>query len=81
MKQSLQSFVQITFSLLVVFTLATACSPTEATMPNIILIMPDDAGYGDYACLGSPIMRTPSIDAFMQEGLLLSQFHVSPKCS
>lgn len=81
MKQSLQSLVQITFSLLVVFTLATACSPTEAGRPNIILIMPDDAGYGDYACLGSPIMRTPSIDAFMHEGLLLSQFHVSPKCS
>jgi len=53
----------------------------QAAKPNIILIMPDDAGYGDYACLGSPIMRTPSVDAFKQESLLFTQFHVSPKCS
>jgi hypothetical protein len=31
--------------------------------PNIILVMPDDAGYGDYACLGNPIMRTPSVES------------------
>jgi autotransporter-associated beta strand protein len=49
--------------------------------PNIILVMPDDVGYGDYACLGNPIMRTPSVDAFKKEGLLFTQFHVSPFCS
>ena len=49
--------------------------------PNIILVMPDDVGYGDYACLGNPIMRTPSVDAFKQQGLLFTQFHVSPTCS
>lgn len=27
--------------------------------PNIILVMPDDVGYGDCACLGNPIMRMP----------------------
>ena len=56
-------------------------SEEKPSKPNIILIMPDDAGYGDYACLGSPIMRTPSIDAFKDEGLLFTHFHVSPKCS
>ena len=76
------SLVQIAFTLLVaVLTLAAAQAQTEPARPNIILIMPDDAGYGDYACLGSPIMRTPSVDAFKQEGLLFTQFHVSPKCS
>lgn len=82
MKSSNIFFIQITFSLLVlIITLASGCSPTETSKPNIILIMPDDAGYGDYACLGSPIMRTPSVDAFKQESLLFTQFHVSPKCS
>jgi arylsulfatase A-like enzyme len=52
-----------------------------AQKPNIILVMPDDVGYGDYACLGNPIMRTPSVDAFKKESLLFSQFHVSPTCS
>ena len=49
--------------------------------PNIIIVMPDDAGYGDYACLGNPIIRTPAVDAFKQQGLLLKQFHVSASCA
>lgn len=53
----------------------------EAEQPNIILVMPDDVGYGDYACLGNPIIRTPSVDAFKKQSLLLTQFHVSPTCS
>jgi len=51
------------------------------TRSNIILVMPDDVGCGDYACLGNPIIRTPSVDAFKSESLLLTQFHVSPTCS
>jgi arylsulfatase len=43
--------------------------------------MPDDVGCGDYACLGNPIVRTPSVDAFKTQSLLLTQFHVSPTCS
>ena len=65
---------------ILLFMMASA-EPLASQRPNIILVMPDDAGYGDYACLGSPIIRTPSVDAFKQEGLLFTQFHVSPKCS
>jgi arylsulfatase len=54
---------------------------TATKQPNIILVMPDDVGYGDYACLGNPIMRTPSVDAFKKQGLLFTQFHVSPTCA
>lgn len=49
--------------------------------PNIILVMPDDVGYGDYASLGNPIMRTPAVDAFKKQSLLFTQFHVSPTCA
>ena len=27
----------------------------ENPKPNIILVMPDDVGPGDYACLGNPV--------------------------
>ena len=56
-------------------------SAADDTKPNIILIMPDDAGYGDYSCLGNPIIHTPSVDAFKKESLLFTQFHVSPTCA
>jgi arylsulfatase A-like enzyme len=49
--------------------------------PNIILVMPDDVGYGDYGCLGNPVMQTPAVDAFRRQSLLFTRFHVSPACS
>jgi arylsulfatase A-like enzyme len=52
-----------------------------AQRPNIIFVMPDDVGYGDYGCLGNPIIQTPSIDAFKKQSLLFTRFHVSPTCS
>jgi arylsulfatase len=58
-----------------------AADAPKPSKPNIILVMPDDVGYGDYACLGSPIMRTPAVDAFKKQGLLFTQFHVGPTCS
>ena len=45
--------------------------------PNIIIIMPDDAGYGDISCLGHPIIKTPNIDTLKKQSLLLTQYHVS----
>lgn len=61
--------------------LVCAAAGAEPVRPNIIIVMPDDVGYGDYASLGNPIMRTPSVDAFKKQGLLFTQFHVSPTCS
>ena len=56
-------------------------SVSAAARPNIVIVMPDDLGYGDYACLGNPILRTPSVDAFKKKSLLFTQFHVSPTCA
>ncbi|MFZ5829485.1 MAG: sulfatase-like hydrolase/transferase, partial [Planctomycetota bacterium] len=61
--------------------LGSTAASAETSAPNVILVMPDDVGYGDYACLGNPILRTPSVDAFKQESLLFTQFHVSPTCA
>lgn len=49
--------------------------------PNIILVMPDDVGVGDYSCLGNPVIHTPSVDAFKNQSLRFTQLHVSPTCS
>ena len=47
--------------------------------PNILLIVADDMGYSDVGVFGSEI-STPNIDALAAEGVMLTQFHVSPNC-
>src|SRR4051812_6296862 len=59
---------------------ADAIEPTTRP-PNIILVMPDDIGYGDFACLGNPIVQTPNIDRFHAESVRFTSFHVSPTCA
>ena len=49
--------------------------------PNIIVVMPDDVGYGDFSCLGSPIVQTPHVDAFWRQSVRFTDFHVSPTCA
>ena len=46
--------------------------------PNIVIVMPDDVGYGDYACLGNPIIHTPAADAFWKQSVRFTDFHVRP---
>lgn len=69
------------FATVVILALAAGTSAAQTSTPNIILVMPDDVGYGDYRCLGNPIMNTPSVDAFMKQSLLFTKFHVSPTCA
>ncbi|MEQ1824372.1 MAG: arylsulfatase [Pirellula sp.] len=49
--------------------------------PNIILIMTDDQGMGDLACLGNQILKTPNLDRFHKLSTRFTNFHVSPTCS
>ena len=37
-------------------------STPAGSRPNIIVIMPDDSGYGNHSCFGNPIIKTPNID-------------------
>lgn len=49
--------------------------------PNVVVVMPDDIGYGDFSCHGSPVVKTPRVDAFAREALRFTSFHVSPTCA
>jgi len=37
----------------------------EPKRPNIIVVMPDDQGYGDLGFTGNPIVKTPHLNAFV----------------
>lgn len=45
------------------------------TLPNFILIVIDDLGYGDLGIYGNKMHKTPNIDKLAKEGLLLTDFH------
>lgn len=49
--------------------------------PNVILILTDDQGYGEFSCNGNPIASTPSIVCLAKEGVRFVDFHVSPMCT
>ena len=44
-----------------------------AKNPNIILIMVDDAGYGDFSCYGQKLFLTPNIDRMAANGKRFTQ--------
>ncbi len=59
-----------------------ACCPAiAAERPNIILIMPDDMGWGDIAAHGNPLIQTPSLDKLYRQSFRFCDFHVSPTCA
>jgi arylsulfatase A-like enzyme len=56
-------------------------SGQAAARPNVILVMTDDQGYGDLACHGNPVLKTPNLDRLHGESLRLTDFHVCPTCA
>jgi arylsulfatase A-like enzyme len=50
--------------------------------PNIVIILADDAGYGDFGFQGSREMATPNIDALARGGVIYDQaYATTPFCS
>lgn len=43
--------------------------------------MTDDQGYGDLACHGNPVIRTPNLDRLHAQSVRFTNYHVSPTCS
>jgi arylsulfatase A-like enzyme len=52
-----------------------------AAKPNIIIILTDDQGYGDFSCTGNPILKTPNMDRLHDEGVRFKDFHACPTCA
>ncbi len=45
--------------------------------PNVILINCDDLGYGDLACYGSEVNRTPHLDDLAARGVRFTDFYMA----
>lgn len=49
--------------------------------PNVIIVLSDDQGYGDFSCHGNPILKTPALDKLYNESIRFDNFHVAPLCT
>ncbi len=61
-----------------------AASAASDGQPNILFIMTDNTGWGDYGCYGGGIVRgapTPNIDKLADEGLRLTNFNTEAQCT
>lgn len=58
-------------------TLALAASPR----PNVIVLITDDQGFGDFGVMGNPLIKTPNLDRLARESAWMTNYHVSPVCA
>ena len=49
--------------------------------PHVVVILADDAGWGDFSFVGNTNLATPAIDSLARDGAVLEQFFVQPVCA
>lgn len=73
------------FAALVLFVMSSlfslVCAQKAFQRPNILLIITDDQGYGDFGFTGNPYVKTPNIDKLAARSTRLTNFHSSPVCA
>jgi arylsulfatase A-like enzyme len=67
--------------LLVVISILLGCSVRAETRPNVIVILVDDIGVGDFGFSGGKDFPTPNIDRLAREGVTFSNGYAMPSCS
>ena len=54
-----------------------SCSTKTDSIPNIIIILADDAGYSDFGFMGSDEIKTPNLDQLALDGVTFNNAYVS----
>jgi len=70
-------FISVPLMVLVLF----SCNKSGIERPNVILIMTDDQGYGDFGLTGNKQLETAALDRLGSSSARMEQFYVSPVCS
>lgn len=68
----IRSFVSIA-----IFFFVSPAFAKDALKPNVIVILADDLGRGDYSAFGTADIRTPAIDRLCREGLTFENFRAN----
>lgn len=73
--------LMIVVGIVAMFAALASGADAPARRPNVILIMTDDQGWGDFGFHGNAKIHTPHLDRLARESVELTQFYVSPVCS
>src|SRR5690349_19975533 len=60
---------------------STVKAADPSSKPNVIIVLTDDQGYGDFSCLGNMLLKTPNLVRLHDQSIRLTDFHVSPMCT
>ena len=58
---------------LLVFLSLSIFAQAEKAEPNFVIFLCDDLGWGDLACYGHPVIKTPNLDKFAKQGTKFTQ--------
>jgi arylsulfatase A-like enzyme len=67
----------IVLTVLVVAGISAQRDPSTARKPNVLLIITDDVGYGDFGSYGAPDIKTPNVDRLAKEGVRFTDFYAN----
>jgi len=56
-------------------------SQAATQKPNVLVIIADDQGYGDFGFMGNHVVQTPNIDRLASQSAVFKNFVVAPACS
>ncbi len=73
--------MNITKRIFILSALCLSITTAKAERPNVIIIITDDQGYGDFGATGNKVIETPNIDDMATRSVLWDNFYVSPVCS
>lgn len=71
------STVSLVFILVTTSFISSKPKKEKKTMPNIVLIMADDLGYGDFGSYGATKVSTPNVDALATNGIKFTNAHTA----
>ena len=56
-------------------------SQNDLQKPNLVIILSDDQGWGDFSISGNRNLETPNIDRLAEDGAFFNNFYVEAVCS
>jgi arylsulfatase len=57
------------------------CAAGASPRPNVLIILTDDQGHGDFSGHGNPVLKTPNLDRLRDQAVRFADFHNAPMCT